>query len=100
MQTFSKQTIGYGIAAIVAIIGNTIFTWVKEENPAVRDFLKQIMYHHWIAHGVAVLLVFFVLGFVLSRVMRASECKTLTPLLVISTALGALGLVALFLVLG
>ncbi len=98
--TFSKQTIGYGIAAVVAILGNTVFTWIKEENPAVRAFLKQIMYHHWIAHGVAVLVVFFVLGFILSRIMRPSACKTLTPLLVIASAIGALGLIALFLILG
>lgn len=98
--TFSKQTIGYGIAAIIAILGNTMLTWIKEENPAVRVLMKQIMYHHWIAHGVAVLLVFLALGFLLSRVMRPSECKTLTPLLVIASAIGALGLVALFLLLG
>lgn len=95
--TFSKQTIGYGIAAVVAILGNTVLTWVKEENPAVNAFMKQIMYHHWIAHGVAVVLTFLILGFLLSRVMRPSECKTLTPLLVVATALGALGIIVLFL---
>ena len=98
--TFSKQTIGYGIAAVVAILGNTIFTWIKEENPAIRAFLKQIMYHHWIAHGVAVLVVFLVLGFLLSRMVRPSPARWLTPLLVIASAIGALGLVALFLILG
>ena len=97
--TFSKQTIGYGIAAIVAILGNTALTWVKETNPAVNAFMKQFMYHHWITHGVAVLLVFLVLGFLLSRIVRPSTGRTLAPALVAASAFGALGLVALFLTL-
>jgi len=96
--TFSKQTIGYGIAAIIAILGNTALTWVKEENPVVKAFMKQLLYHHWIAHGIAILLVFLVLGFLLSRVVRPSQARGLTPLLVLAAALGAFGLVALFLI--
>jgi len=95
--TFSKQTIGYGIAAVVAILGNTALTWVKETNPAVNAFMKQLLYHHWITHGVAVLLVFLVLGFILSRIVRSSACRTLTFMLVLASAAGALGLVWLFL---
>ena len=95
--TFSKQTIGYGIAAIVAILGNTILTWVKEGDPAVNAFMKQLLYHHWITHGLAVLLVFLVLGFLLSRIVRPSAGKRLAFMLVLASAVGALGLVALFL---
>ncbi len=81
----------------MAIIGNTIFTWIKEENPAIRAFMKQLLYHHWITHGVAVLLVFLVLGFILSRIIRSSAGRMLTFMLVLASAAGALGLVALFL---
>ena len=95
--TFSKQTIGYGIAAIVAILGNTALTWIKETNPAVNAFMKQLLYHHWIAQGLAVLLVFLVFGFILSRFVRPSAGKMLTFTLVLASAAGALGLVALFL---
>ena len=96
--TFSKQTIGYGIAAIIAILGNTILTFIKDKNPAVNAFMKQLMYHHWITHGVAVVLTFFVLGFLLSRIVRPSATKMLAPALIIATALGALGIVVLFLI--
>jgi hypothetical protein len=95
--TFSKQTIGYGIAAVVAILGNTALAWVKEENPAVKALMKQLLYHHWIAHGVAVLLVFFVLGFILSRIVRPSPARALAAWLVAASAAGALGIVILFL---
>lgn len=95
----SKETIGYGIAAIVAILGNTALTWVKEENPAVNAFMKQVLYHHWIAHGVAVVLTFLVLGFILSRIVRPSSGRMLTSSIVLASAAGALGLVWLFLTL-
>ncbi len=85
---------------MVAILGNTVLTWVKEENMAVNLAMKQLLYHHWITHGVAVILTFLVLGFILSRIVRPSACRTLTPLLVVASAIGALGLVALFLILG
>lgn len=94
----SKNTIGYGIAAVVAILGNTVLTWVKEENPAVNAFMKQVLYHHWIAHGVAVVLTFLILGFILSKIVRPSSGKMLTSSIVLSSAAGALGLVWLFLV--
>ena len=97
MQTFSKQTIGYGIAAIIAILANSALVIIKEENPAVKAFMKQLLYHHWISHGVAVLLVFLVLGFILTRMARSSGARWLTPSLVAASALGALGIVALFL---
>jgi len=97
MQPFSKQTIGYGIAAIIAILANSALVIIKEENPAVKAFMKQLLYHHWIAHGVAVLLVFLVLGFILTRMARPSGARWLTPSLVAASALGALGIVALFL---
>lgn len=93
----SKETIGYGIAAIVAILGNTVLTWVKEENPAVNAFMKQVLYHHWIAHGVAVVLTFLVLGFILSRIVRPSVGRGLAFCIVVASAVGALGLVWLFL---
>lgn len=96
MPTLSKHTIGYGIAAVVAILGSTILTWVKEENPAVMLFMKQLMYHHWITHGVAVLAVFLVLGYVLSHAVRPAEGRWLTWALVLSSAAGALGLIAFF----
>jgi len=94
---FSKQTIGYGIAAIIAILGNTALVVIKEENPAVKALMKQLLYHHWIAHGVAVLLVFLVLGFILTRMARSSPARWLTPSLIAASALGALGIIALFL---
>lgn len=95
--TFSKETIGYGIAAIVAILGNTALTLIKEKNPAVSAFMKQILYHHWVAHGVAVMVVFLLLGFLLSRFMRPAPARMLAPALVLAAAVGALGIVALFL---
>jgi hypothetical protein len=98
--TLSKQTIGYGIAAIVAILGNTALMWVKESNPAVLAWMKGALYHHWIAHGVFVVGAFVILGFVLSRVASPRPAKSLVFWLVLATALSAAGIVGFYLVIG
>lgn len=95
--TLSKQTIGYGIAAIVAILCNTVLTWVKEENPAVNALMAQLLYHHWIAHGVAIVGVFLICGFVLSRLLRPAAGRGLATWLLVATVAAGAGIAALFL---
>lgn len=97
MPLLRKETIGYGIAAILAILGNTLLVFFKEENPALRAAMKQLLYHHWIAHGVFVMLAFVLLGFLLSRVVVPSRGRWLAPALFSAAAFGGLGLAALFL---
>ncbi len=99
METLGKKTTGYSIAAAIAILFNTVLTWVKETNPAVNVAMKNLLGHHWITHGVAVVLVFVVVGYLLSRVpsVRRTRGNLVTTLLVVSVLAGGLGLVVLFL---
>ena len=92
-----NRTVGYGVAAAVAILCNTALTWVKEKNPAVNLWMKNLLGHHWITHGVLIVLLFLVLGFLLSKMIKKMNATALTVLLVVSTAAGAIGLIALFL---
>ena len=96
MPLLRKETIGYGVAAIVAMLGNTVLVFLKEENPALRDTMKQLLYHHWIAHGIFVMLAFIVLGFLLSRMVAPARGRWLTPALFVAAATGGLSLAALY----
>lgn len=98
METLGKKTTGYTIAAAVAILFNTALTWIKEENPAVNTAMKNLLGHHWITHGVAVVVVFLVLGFLLARMpaVRRTRGSLVTTLLIVSVVAGGLGLAALF----
>jgi|GEM_PF-5777864 len=95
--TFSRQTSGYVLAASVTVLLNTILTWVKILNPAVKLVLANILGNHWVTQGVAIVLVFFALGFLFSRTSSRISDTTLTRLLVSSVVIAALGLIGLFL---
>jgi hypothetical protein len=57
----------YGIAAAVAIVFNTLLAWVKDAYDPLNTAMAKTLGHHWTTHGVVVVLVFLVVGFVLSR---------------------------------
>lgn len=97
----SQSAAGYGTAAAISIVLNTLLTWAKESYPPLLDAMKSLA-HHWIVHGTVIMLTFFVLGYILSRQPFARNVSgvTLAMWLVIATILGGVGLVGFFLVVG
>lgn len=61
-----KYTAGFGMSLAVTSVLNAIILVIKEENDAVMKAMKAALGHHWTTHGVIVIIVFVVLGFVLS----------------------------------
>ena len=57
----------YGIAAAVAVLFNTLLAWVKDTYDPLNTAMAKTPGHHWTTHGVAVVLVFLIVGFMLSR---------------------------------
>ena len=57
----------YGIAAAIAVLFNTLLAWVKDAYDPLNIAMAKTLGHHWTTHGVAVVLVFLIVGFVLSR---------------------------------
>jgi hypothetical protein len=65
--TVSAQVAGYGVSyAITSILSALLVVW-KEANAGVHDFLASITGHHWVTHGLLDVIVFVVLGAILSR---------------------------------
>lgn len=63
----SDQTAGFGLAAAIAIVFNTVFAWVKDSYEPLNAAMKAAMGHHWITHGVVDVALFVILGMVLSN---------------------------------
>jgi hypothetical protein len=61
-----KYAAGFGMSLAVTSVLNAIILVIKEENDAVMKAMKAALGHHWTTHGVIVITVFVVLGFVFS----------------------------------
>ena len=66
MGTYTKS---FGLSFAVACLFNALLVIVKESNEdTVLAWMKAATGHHWVTHGLLNLIVFFVLGWSLSRV--------------------------------
>jgi len=58
---------GYGLSYAVTSILSALLVVLKESSEAVHGLLVAITGHHWITHGLLDVIVFIVLGVLLSR---------------------------------
>jgi hypothetical protein len=61
-----KYTAGFGMSLAITSVVNAIILVIKEKNDAVMSAMKAALGHHWTTHGVIVIIMFVVLGFVFS----------------------------------
>ena len=70
---------------------------VKENVPGAQDLMQSLTGHHWVSHGLIVLIVFLVLGFALSRGGAAdTPANKLINYIVGSTVISGLALAFYF----
>lgn len=95
----SAATAGFTLAAAVAIILNTVLMITKEEYHPLKDYMKSLTGHHWITHGLVVIAVFLVLGFLFSKMASVQRMRTstLTTFLVATVVIFGLGIFGYFL---
>jgi hypothetical protein len=65
-----KATIGFGLSAAVVSIFNTLLVIFKELTPPFKAGMASAMGHHWTTHGVIVIGLFLLLGFVFSGMAK------------------------------
>lgn len=68
--TLDKTTIGFGLSVAVMSILNALLLIIKEMTPPFKKAMAQAMGHHWTTHGVIVIGLFLVLGFVLAGAVK------------------------------
>ena len=92
--TSSKYTASFGLALAVTSVANSLLVVVKEKSPAVQATMKSLTGHHWISHSTVIVLLFLVLGGILSRTNGGKGIK-LTSSSLIGTVVGGVALGAL-----
>jgi hypothetical protein len=81
----------FGVSYAITSIFSALLVVLKEASVSVHDGLAAITGHHWVSHGVLDLIVFVVLGFVLSRTSAAQmSAKSLIAVVVGATVVSGL----------
>ena len=96
IQYLDKNIAGFVVSAAIAIVSNTLLVWAKETSPALSAWMKALTSHHWISHGLFVVLVFFLLGLILSKSNLKLKTNTLTLIILLSSFSSAIGIVVWF----
>jgi hypothetical protein len=68
--TLDKTTIGFGLSAAVVNIFNILLVIFKELTPSLMKAMAVTTGNHWITHGVIVVGLFIILGFVFSGIIK------------------------------
>jgi len=87
---------GYGVSYAITSILNALLVVLKESNESVYGFLTTITGHHWITQGLLAVIVFVVLGAVLSRRDVTLRDNTLVTTMVGATILSGLIIAGFF----
>ncbi len=96
-------TAGFGIASAITIVINALLTIVKEMYPPLLAFMKSVsilgVKHHWLLHGLIIVLLFFILGWVFSKIKSLADSNgmLLSKLIAGATVLSTLGIFLFFL---
>jgi|GEM_PF-2059922 len=98
-----KNTIGFGLASIIVIIFNTILTILKELYSPILTLMKSIsvlgVKHHWLVHGLVVVILFFILGWYFSKKEITTINDTfISKAIIWVTILCSLGIIIFFLI--
>jgi hypothetical protein len=95
-----KYIASFGLSVALTSLFSAALVILKETNPGVMDWMKAATGHHWVTHGLVVLGLFLVLGFVLAWARPAKSAGELTGIAVsiaVATAIASLMVAGFFL---
>jgi hypothetical protein len=79
METISKYTVSFGVSLAITSILSALLVVVKELNEnSVLAWMKGLTSHHWITHGVFMVIAFFAIGWGLAKMHNGQGLK-MTP---------------------
>lgn len=65
--SISKYKFGFGLSFVITSFFSALLVVGKETNESLKSFMKEFTGHHWITHGILILVLFVALGFLLSN---------------------------------
>ncbi|RPI68219.1 MAG: hypothetical protein EHM38_08770 [Geobacteraceae bacterium] len=79
METISKYTVAFGASLAITSILSALLVVVKELNEnSVLAWMKGLTSHHWITHGLFMVIAFFAIGWGLAKLNNGDGLK-MTP---------------------
>ena len=63
----SKYTISFGLSLALASVMNALLVVAKEKIPTVMAGLQSLTGHHWVSHGVVILVLFAAFGWIFAQ---------------------------------
>jgi hypothetical protein len=79
METISKYTVSFGASLAITSILSALLVVVKELNEnSVLAWMKGLTSHHWITHGLFMVIAFFAIGWGLAKLNNGDGLK-MTP---------------------
>ncbi len=101
MNTVDKNTFAFGWSLAIVSLLSSLLVVLKERSEPLMGFMKAATGHHWISHGLIVLLLFLVIGFMLGYFARPGLGRTghntLTIVIVVSVFFSGLMIAGFFL---
>jgi hypothetical protein len=93
-----KLSIGFGVSFLIASIFNGLLIVAKENFAPLKNWMKSLSGHHWITHGIFVIVIYIALGYIFSRVDmdRKIDADKTSGLVIAGTVLGGLIIVGFF----
>jgi uncharacterized membrane protein SirB2 len=97
-QALDKLSVSFGVSFLIASIFNGLLVIAKENYTPLKDWMKSLSGHHWITHGIFVIILFIVLGYVFSGIdlSKKIDADRTSSLVIAGTVLGGLIIVGFF----
>ncbi|ABC76377.1 hypothetical protein [Syntrophus aciditrophicus] len=95
--TLDRATIGFVLSAGFVNVLNAFLVIFKELTPSFKKTMADATGHHWITHGMIILGLFVILGFVFSGIIKP-DCRVaekLSQMILLSVVIGG-GLITVF----
>lgn len=95
-----KYILGFGLSFAITSIITSLLVIIKESFEPVLDFMKTLSGHHWVTQGIFTILLFIILGFILSRdsISKKVDALKLRIIIIIGALAGPLIIFIFFLV--
>jgi uncharacterized membrane protein SirB2 len=97
-QELDKFSIGFGLSFLIASIFNGLLIVAKESYAPLKNWMKFLTGHHWITHGIFVIVLFIVFGYIFSKTNldKKIDADKTSVLVIVGTVLGGLIIVGFF----
>jgi hypothetical protein len=81
-----RTSAAFASAGSITILFSTALAWAKDDYKPLNNFMNALVWHNWITHGLADVILFIGLGMIFSRTEWAER---IAPARLISFLVGA-----------